>query len=317
MNKKENLALAKETYKIPYTIDNIRLRALVSLKVGTVGLKKQVFIYQVIGWMAVTVLMAVILFFSPVKFAPLWGVPIAFALFGLGLIAFKTQGNGLPGYRWIKPTFNYMVSKSDRHFEPVTGKNSGVKRVKNSRGKVSVTFSPELQKLRDITDLDAISGDSMISFQNGDVGVMFRVSGFTSLVILDQEMDQVIDTIAKWNNSLDTTTSWILITDHSNQRVINQQTALKKLRDEWKAVGEIPAPIEALIMARYKELKAVHQRYKSSQQYLLLRSSSMEVLDKELQQFTASTRQGMLKSAELLSSDDATKVMRTVLHGGN
>lgn len=307
--------LAKETYKIPYTVDNIRLRALVSLKVGNVGPKKQVYIYQVVGWLAVTVATAALIYMTPIKYSILWAIPLVIAMFGLGFVGLKTQKNGLPGYRWIKPTFDYLVSKNDRTFVPVNEKNGGVKLVRNNRGKVSVTFSPKLQKLRDLTDLDGLSGDTMISFQNGDVGTMFRVSGYTSLVILDQEMNQVIDIIAKWNSSLDPTTSWSLITDHSNQRVVNQQLALMKLRDEWKAKGKIPVPIANLLSARYNELKAVRLRYKSSQQYLLLRTSSMEILDKELQQLAASTRQGMLKSLEVLSSDDAYDVLKGIMQG--
>lgn len=307
--------MAKETYKIPYTVDNIRLRALVSLKVGNVGPKKQVYVYQVVGWIAATMIAAGLLFFSPIKYALFWGLPIAVAIFGLGLMAFRTQGNGLPGYSWIKPTFTYIVSKNDRTFMPVTSKNFGVKRVKNKRGKVSVDFSPELQKLRDMIDIDAISGDGQIGFQNGDVGVLFRVSGYTSLVILDDEMNKVIDTIDKWNNSLDSTTSWTLITDHSNQRVVNQQASLKRLRDEWAAAGGLPRPVAELISARYKELNAVHKRYKSSQQYLLLRSSSNDILDKELQQLGASTMQGMLKSVEPLEADDAISVIKGIMQG--
>lgn len=307
--------MAKEVYKIPYTVDNIRMRALVSLKVGNVGPKKQVYIYQVVGWLAVVVATSSLIYMTPIKYALLWAIPLSLAMFGLGYIAFQTQKNGLPGYRWIKPTFNYLVSKNDRGYQSVNDKNGGVKLVKNKRGKVSVTFSPALQKLRGITDIDAISGDFMIGFQNGDVGAVFRVSGYTSLVILDQEMNQVIDAIEKWNSSLDPSTSWTLITDHSNQRVVNQQKALLKLRSEWKERGQIPVPIAQLLTARYNELKAVNLRYKSSQQYLVIRSGSMEILDKELQQITASTRQGMLKSLELMNSDDALGVLKNVMQG--
>jgi len=315
--KSEVENLAKETYKIPYTVDNIRLRALVSLKVGNVGPKKQVYVYQVVGWVLVLILAAALIFWSPIKYALFWGVPLAASVFGLGLVALRTQKNGLPGYKWIKPTFNYIVSKNDRSFDTVDDKNGGVKRVRDRKGKVTIVFSSDLQKLRSSTELDAISGDYMISFQNGDVGAMFRVSGYTSLVILDQEMNQVIDTIAKWNNSLDPTSSWTLITDHSNQRVINQQASLRKLKQEWQNRGKIPVPVAQLLAARYNELKAVKLRYKSSQQYLMLRSSSMEILDKEIQQLNASTRQGMLKSLEILSSDDAVRVMKDVMQGEN
>ena len=313
--KSEVVELAKEVYKIPYTVDNIRFRALVSLKVGNVGPKKQVYVYQVVGWVAVTILTAAIIFWSPMRYSLLWAIPFGISMFGLGLIGLRTQKNGLPGYRWIKPTFNYIVSKGDRTYSHLNEKNGGVRLVKTNKGKVSVVFSSDLQKLRGMTDLDAISGEATIGFQNGDVGVMYRVSGYTSLVILDQEMNQVIDTIAKWNNSLDPTTSWTLITDHSNQRVINQQRSLLELQNKWRKRGKVPKPIADLMMSRYNELKAVKMRYKSSQQYLLLRSSSLEILDKEMQQLEASTRQGMLKSLEILSSDDAAMVMKDVMQG--
>lgn len=307
--------MAKEVYKIPYTVDNIRLRALVSLKVGNFGPKNQVFVYQIVGWLGITLATAALIYMTPIKYSLIWGVPIFLAAFFLGYIALKTQPNGLPGYRWMKPTFNYMLSKNDRYFEHVP--NTGVKMVRNRKRKIETQFAPALQKMRSITDVDAISGEDFIGFQNGDVGAMFRVSGFTSLVILDQEMDQVIEAIEKWFNSLDPATSWVLITDHSNQRVINQQEHIRELAQQWKnQPGPTPEPIALLLKNRYRELSLVSKRYKSSQQYLMLRTDGVDTLDKEIAQLQSSSRAGMLKSVEMMSGDDALKVMHNVMYGG-
>lgn len=307
--------MAKPVYKIPYSVDNIRFRALVSLKIGNFGPKRQVYIYQVVGWLVVMMVTAGLIYMTPMKYALLWAVPFGGAMFGLGWIGLQTQKNGLPGYRWVKPTFEYMVSKGDRQYEHFNQPNGGVTRARNKKGKIVIKFSDELDKMRGITDLDAVSGENIVSFQNGDVGAIFRVSGYTSLVIMDNEMDQIVDTIARWNGNLDPESSWTLITDRSNQRVKNQMASIRQTVKEWKSVGAVPKPIGDLLKARYNDLKAVHLRHKSSQQYLLLRSSSVNKLDKELQQLSAVTKQGMLKSVEQLEGEEMNTVFRNVLKG--
>lgn len=307
--------MAKEVYKIPYTVDNIRFRALVSFKAGNIGPKNQIYIYQIIGWLVIFVAVGVVGWYTPIRFSPMWIVPIALCGFILGFLGLKTQKNGLPGYRWIKPTFNYMIAKSDRKFTHLDARNGGVSLMKDKKGTVSIRFSPELQKLRAISDIEAISGEGVISYDNGDYGVIHRVSGFTSLVIMDYEMRQVIDSINKWFNSLDPTSSLTIITDHSNQRVVNQQNSLKELAGAWNERGDTPTPIAELIRSRYKELSAVRRRFKSSQQYLMVRSSSLDILDKELQQLQSSARQGMVKTVEPLTDKDTIIVLRDIMYG--
>jgi hypothetical protein len=307
--------LAKAVYKIPYSIDNIRFRALVSLKIGNFGPKRQVYIYQVVGWLVVTMITAGLIYMTSMKYALIWAVPFSGAMFGLGWLGLQTQKNGLPGYRWIKPTFEYMVNKGDRYYDAVDQTNGGVKRVRGKKNKIIIRFSDELQHLRSLTELDAISGESVVSFQNGDVGAMFRVSGYTSLVIMDNEMDQIVDAIARWNGNLDPESSWELVTDRSSQRVKNQKDSIRATAQEWTNVGAVPKPISQLLKARFDDLSAVHQRHKSSQQYLLLRSASMDKLDKELQQLNAVTKQGMLKSLELLEGDELISVFNSVMKG--
>lgn len=307
--------MAKEVYKIPYTIDNVKFRALVSLKIGSFGLKKQVYIYQVIGWLFVFMITAAFLFMSPIKYAKIWSVPIGLATFWLGVMSLKTQPNGLPGYAWIRPTLNYLVAKGDRRFVKIPSATNGIELSKNKKNKISINFSSKLKKIRSLTEFDAISGGQIFGYQNGDVGILYRVSGFTSLVILDQELDLVIDATNRWYSSLDQNTSITLVTDYSNQRVNQQQAHLLRLQKFWNDKGSIPKPIAKLLKREYDELRSVHKRYKSSQQYLILRANSIDVLDKEVQQLNVAVQQNVLKSIEPVDTDNALPILRNVMYG--
>lgn len=300
--------MAKNVYKIPYTIDDIRMRAPVSLQVNGVGPKRQVLIYQVVGWIAGAALIGGFIFLTPLKYSWFWSVVFAISVLLLTGISVSTQRNGLAGLFWIKPTINYFINRSDR----IMSRGKYVVK-KNSKG--HIVFSEDLKAVRTLTDFDAINHESIFSFQNGDYGMLFRVSGYTSLVILDQEMDQLIDIINKWMNSWDPTTSVDILTEQANQRVVNQKRNLIQLNQSWEKLSTNTTAIQQLIHKRLDNMDVVHRRYKSSQQYILIRTSRIDLLDKEVQQLIASMRQGMLKNLEPLTVKETIVVLRQIMYG--
>ena len=211
-----------------------------------------------------------------------------------------------------------MLARGDRQFAiSNTEKPVRMIKVKGRGGKLTtdVRFSNELLKFRSVSDIDAISGDNIIGFMNGDVGFMYRVSGYTSLAIVDEEMAQVIDNIAKWNNALQYGSGWSLITTYSNQRIVNQDAHLRQVANEWNERGGAPKAIRELIKTHHRDLKVVHTRHKSSQQYLLIRATSIDTLMLEVKQLEDSVRIGMLKSIEMMTGDEALQIIRRVQYG--
>lgn len=270
------MANIKDIYKIPYTLKVSKLDMPISLRVGMVGPKKPV-PFKVLLTLFVTVILwfTIVYFMFKSEFGLLSIITFTIAYIILSILALKKQPNGLMGYRWFKPTFEYIVRRKDRFIQ--------------TRGTAS---DREVLKLQWSIPVEAIEEKSgLIHYTNGDVGVVLDVIGNGSRALFTQEKEEIIMAFDRVLRQLDLNVSLTIESKQSRQDCSEQIANLEELRRK-----NTSPTIDGIISEKLDILEnEIQTKFKSTHQYIHLRAPDEDRLNTTLQLLKQQKNQGLFR----------------------
>lgn len=270
------MANIKDIYKIPYTLKVSKLDMPISLRVGMVGPKKPV-PFKVLLTLFVTVILwfTIVYFMFKSEFGLLSIITFTIAYIILSILALKKQPNGLMGYRWFKPTFEYIVRRKDRFIQ--------------TRGTAS---DREVLKLQWSIPVEAIEEKSGLThYTNGDVGVVLDVIGNGSRALFTQEKEEIIMAFDRVLRQLDLNVSLTIESKQSKQDCSEQIANLEELRRK-----NTSPTIDGIISEKLDILEnEIQTKFKSTHQYIHLRAPDEDRLNTTLQLLKQQKNQGLFR----------------------
>ena len=270
------MANIKDIYKIPYTLKVSKLDMPISLRVGMVGPKKPV-PFKVLLILSVTVILwfTIVYFMFKSEFGLLSIITFTIAYIMFSILALKKQPNGLLGYRWFKPTFEYIFRRKDRFIQ--------------TRGTAS---DREVLKLQWSIPVEAIEEKSGLThYTNGDVGVVLDVIGNGSRALFTQEKEEIIMAFDRVLRQLDLNVSLTIESKQSRQDCSEQIANLEELRRK-----NTSPTIDGIISEKLDILEnEIQTKFKSTHQYIHLRAPDEDRLNTTLQLLKQQKNQGLFR----------------------
>lgn len=122
-----------------------------------------------------------------------------------------------------------------------------------------------------------VDSSGLIEYANGDVGQMYLVVGTASVLLFDQDRDDIIDRNDAFWRKVSTDAEWNFITVREPQRVDSQIVHTQELMNQLEPRDP---ELMDLLDERYEILaNYVGHRFRSMHQYLLLRARNFELLE--------------------------------------
>lgn len=275
----------RKQYKIPFTIDtgpmDIEMNLTPSNSNVTVSKRPitlKLFMFAVLGvliYFAVT-------FQTPIKSGSIISIIFwTLAYFGFLLMCLSPTKTKQLGYSWIKPSLEFLL-KINRHV-----------------GTKSKDFAAPVAALYDVR---TIHEDGKITFYNGDVGRIYGIVGYGSVLMFSSDRDNVLEDTNTFYRNLPTGVTLIFDTRQSPQKVDAQLANLKeqasKVQVKSKGLRDLQKE-EFYVMKNY-----VGREFKSTHQIMIARAADDEHLDGFEEHLSGSSGNAFLRSAELFEQED-------------
>lgn len=284
--------MAKNSYKIPYSLNVTRLQAPVILtgRKGQGPFKRPIKLLTIILIALLGLVVPMFVFMNtPISDGSFLGKLLLFIgweVFVLMLVI--PQGNGEEGYKMFWPTIGYWI---DTH-----------NKVISTRGDANVAEVSDILQIRKINDAGTIT------FANNWVGRIYEVDGHASNMLFENEKDYVIDAFERWLNQLPPNVNISIPTQHASLDLGDQMSAAS-VRTGKQGTTDL----RALAARREKILReniAGNSRFKSISQCVVISATDLTALDEQCQWFEQQVQNGMAKKAIRADFDKCLRLLR-------
>lgn len=283
--------MAKKVYKIPHGIDVSQLDIPISLRQGSVGLKRPITLRILI-----IVLFAVIM----LLFSGMWMInndfgikATAMTLGGLVLlIAFgiTPQIHGQPGYKWFVPTVMYWVNTKDRYIK--TRSTTSGKDVNNLKWSIPVDSWDE--------------GTGIITYTDGSYGMIFDVIGHGSRALFDEDRERIIDSYERFLREISVGNGVTIIPRQVDQDVSKQVENLEAMRRQADNIE-----VDELLAKQITTLEAhVAKYFKTTTIRMEMRSQTIDQLNIDIQLLNNEGSNGMFRTIRPIKGRELVKELR-------
>lgn len=275
----------KKKYKLPFTLDTSQLDIELDLSPqnSNLSFSKRPITVKLFLFIAISIVLWMMLTFQTgirhgsIVSILLWSVSYFWLVFMI-LSPTKTQ---MLGYSWVKPSLQYFF---------------GVNRHVNTKG---IDASEPLEALMDVK---SVSGDGLIEFYDGDVGLIYGIVGFGSVLMFDSDRDIVIDDTSKFNRNLPLGVKLIYDTRQAPQKIEAQKAHLRNqarnLQSKSKGLKELQRK-EMYFMKNY-----VGKAFKSTHQIMVVRALDEEHLASFKEHLNTFAGGSFLRSVEVYEQED-------------
>lgn len=170
-------------------------------------------------------------------------------------------------------------------------------------------------QFKQIVGVKSIEEDGLIRFSNGAVGQAYLVVGSASVLLFDEDRNDIINRVDNFWRKVDTSTDYITITTKEPQRVYRQVANLKRRYDRLELEDE---DLRDILEKQYTLLNDhVGKQFKSIHQYMILRSDGMESLRTAHNLLMAEIGESTLMFKEITKLDrKGTEDMQRVFYQG-
>lgn len=288
--------MAKETYKIPDTLDKSMGDMEISLQSGDgIGMRP-----MPIKIILMYVASAIVWFFAVAKTFIVdggIGLIILFTVlwFALTALLLKRDKTGIPQASLVVSMLNYLP----KNMRYVVTRNNALAR-----------------DFYNIAGIDAIDGDKgLITFTDGTYGYMYRVVGTGSRLLFEEDRKAILDRVDKFYQKMKPEYELIFITSKEAQKIYRQ---VARLKERYDGLDFDDPELRAVADMEYNYLKnVVGGSFRSIHQYLIIKADNTEALTvaKNMLQSEVENSSYMFKQCTALFGDDIYDVFRTIYKG--
>lgn len=169
---------------------------------------------------------------------------------------------------------------------------------------------------RRICGISNIAENGMVNYVDGTCAYWYRVVGSASLLLFDEDRDAIIQRVDSFYRKIGTDVEVIFVTAKESQKVYRQIAAMKRRYDKL----EVRDP-ELLELAdqEFRVLKNdVGGSFRSIHQYMIVKGDNREALTvgKNVLQSEVENSSRMIKQCVALYEHDIDEVLQTVYRGG-
>lgn len=289
---------AKESYHIPYGLDQSYLDMTISLnsKDGTVG--KVLPMLVVVSYVGSFLLLAVLMMKTfigsmsnipqKVLFVILWSA--------LTLVLTSFDGTRRMNMQRIMALLNYMPPAA-RH--------------------VYTRTSRDATAFYNIAGIKSLEEDGLIAYEDGTYGYWYRVVGSASILLFDEDRDAIISRVDNFYRKWDCDSEITFVTAKEGQKVYRQVLNLSRryenLKNDDPDLRNI-AEEQFHILREYvgKEFKSIHQ-------YMLVKSKNKEALRVATAAIQSEVENSalMIKQCVPLEKDDVEILLASIYRKGD
>lgn len=286
--------MAKQSYKIPASINRGYLDAEINLSSGSFQVKPK-----------------------PVKVIIFWILSI-FAYFGIVKMTFISKASIgfiiLFGVWWLITTFilgSYGKTKEMKFMQI----KPYIEYLPKTSRKIITRMNSDPSGFSTIVNIDSVTDDGVITWFDGTVGRIFLVVGSGSLLLFEHDRNSIIDRVdAYWRKSSQDCEQ-IIMTTKEPQRIHSQLANLE--RRNLNLTVDDPELFELLNEQCAILINHVGDRFKSIHQYIILKAENMETLNKQsnILRMEADESSLMFRGLSQLNGEDVLKALSVLYKG--
>lgn len=147
--------------------------------------------------------------------------------------------------------------------------------IKSNRKIVTRQTLPAAPML-EISNIKSIDKTGTITFVDKHYGYMYRVTGTASVLLFDEDKNNIINAVDNFYRKIDSNTEFIFITLKEPQKVYYQAAAIKNRYDNLHVYDK---DLNDLCNNQLEMLReVVGKKYRSIHQYMIIKADSMETL---------------------------------------
>lgn len=251
--------MAKKVYKIPNNLSTSWLDLEIAVKSDNgVGLAP-----LPLGTLLAWILSGLICFWAVLNTGIKAGGPVLIALFiilwiALSLLLLRPLKTGGMSFKRAFDLFDYLPKE---------------------RRNVLTRSSSPATPFYNISAVDSIDEDrGLIHFRDGWVGFVYRVVGSGSVLLFENDRDDILNRVDTFYRNMKTDYELIFVTSREAQQIRSQVDAIDR---RISRLGGNPGDDEIIELLKTEKrylLQEVGGRFRSIHQYLVLRAPNMEAL---------------------------------------
>lgn len=249
--------MAKKTYKIPADLDTNRLDMEISISTKDESLSSRpISLRVVLFWISSIFVIFWLLARTFMSTFPIIG-KILFIIVYLALTytLAKYSTRKEMQLSLVRPFFSYFPK--------------GNRRISTR----SVDKANDFYILLGISMIDPDTG--LIKYADGSFGFIYRVVGSASILLFDDDRDDILDRTNNFFKKFRSKAEFIIITSKESQKILKQLAALQYRYNELK---DRDPDLLYLMDEQFEKFKQISGEYKSIHQYLIVKAENMEEL---------------------------------------
>lgn len=283
--------MAKKIYKIPADLDTNRLDMEISFSNKDESLaSKPISVRVVLFWILSVFIGFWLMTRTFMTTFPLIG-KILFLIVYLSLtftLAKYTTRKELQ-LSLVKPFFSYLP-KTNRRISTRTADKAN-----------------DFYLLLGISAIDPDTG--LIKYADGSFGFIYRVVGSASILLFDEDRDDILDRTNNFFKKFRSKAEFIIITSKESQKILKQLAALQYRYNELR---DRDPDLLYLMDEQFERFKRISGEYKSIHQYLIVKAENMEELKNThnlLKSEVLSSNRMFKQCVKLVRSEDIYSVL--------
>lgn len=279
--------MAKQVYKVPTSLDMSYLDIEIALQDDSGAGLRPIPIKTILIWAGSVMCLLVIILHSFIREAgPLWMVLFSILwLFGTYFYG-KPDDSGRIGLSLVPVLLRYFPKRNR---------------------KLKTRASDNAFDFMYMTGLSeqGIDKRNTIYWNDGSVGVGFRIVGTASILLFDEDRAAILDRVGNFYMKLDSDTQIIFDTTKEAQKVENQ-LQFTRMQYANREVKNLPG-LNKLYREKYDVLHDyVGERFPSIHQYMFVKAKNYEALERFMAMFYQETTNSsrMFKKTTLMKAED-------------
>lgn len=281
--------MVRPSYRLPFSLSVKQwdISLLPQSSNGLFSLKRPVTLKVLIIFLVSVLAYLGILFRSPLVHGGILTIICwTIGYFGLVVLLCSSTKTKQIGFDWILPSIYYMI---------------GVKR--NVMTHSINNVGPAL----DIIGIKGITNDNYVVFSNNEIGEVFEIVGYASILMFQSDLNAVIDATDTFGRNITQGINLTYDTQQAPQRVDLQLTSMRqqyaKLKKHYPK--GVPTGLKQIMNLNYQVLDSyVGQQFKSTHQYLVVRGPSRDLLDAFDQWLNSQLSGNYLRSVRRLEDEE-------------
>lgn len=286
------LILVRNSYRLPFglSVKQWDISLLPQSSSGLFSLKRPVTLKVLIIFLLSILVYLGVLFKSPLVHGGIlpiimWSV----GYFGLVVLLCMSTKTKQIGFDWILPSIYYIF---------------GIRRNVQTRSINAVG------SVLDVVSVEGITNDNYVLFDNNEIGEVFEVVGYASILMFKSDLDSVIDSADGFIRNITQGINLTYDTQQAPQRVDLQVSAMRERLKNLNAKyhGHIPVGLHNAMVLNHRVLTSyVGEQFKSTHQYLIVRSPNKDLLDAFDQWLNSQLEGNYIRSVRRLEDDEIGK----------